>query len=129
MGSVSRTIIETLVEAGIVRAPDGKARRRRGAGAVRRVGRALRTDGGASHLDELIDPRRQKIIQVDIDPRNAGWVFPVDIGLTGDARLVMRQLIGSGRCRPGRGAAWLTCKAGVRLPSPRVATRSSEGSS
>ncbi len=42
---------------------------------------------------ELIDPGKQKIIQVDIDQRNAGWVYPVEIGLTGDAKLVMMQLI------------------------------------
>jgi acetolactate synthase-1/2/3 large subunit len=41
----------------------------------------------------LINPARQKIIQVDIDSRNVGWVFPVDMGLTGDAKRVMEQMI------------------------------------
>jgi acetolactate synthase-1/2/3 large subunit len=42
---------------------------------------------------ELIDPNRQKIIQIDIDPRNAGWVYPNDLGLAGDAKQVLRQMI------------------------------------
>lgn len=41
----------------------------------------------------LIDPKSQKIIQVDIDPRNAGWVYPIDLGITGDAKQVLRQMI------------------------------------
>ena len=42
---------------------------------------------------ELIDPSRQRIIQLDIDPRNAGWPYPVEIGLIGDLRIVLRGII------------------------------------
>jgi acetolactate synthase-1/2/3 large subunit len=42
---------------------------------------------------KFIDSDRQKIIHVDIDPRNAGWVFPAEVCLCGDAKLVMSQLI------------------------------------
>jgi acetolactate synthase-1/2/3 large subunit len=56
------------------------------------IGCRLKAQDTCFENPELIDPRRQKLIQVDIDPRNAGWVFPVEIGLTGDARLVMGQL-------------------------------------
>src|SRR3546814_496247 len=42
----------------------------------------------------LIDPARQRIIQVDVDPRNAGWVYPVDIAITGDVGDVLEMLSG-----------------------------------
>lgn len=41
---------------------------------------------------ELIDPSRQKIIQIDIDPRNTGWNFPVALGLIGDLKIVLGQI-------------------------------------
>ena len=41
----------------------------------------------------MFDPRRQKIIQIDVEPRNAGWTFPVEIGLIGDARAILTQLL------------------------------------
>lgn len=44
---------------------------------------------------KLIDPDRQRIIHVDIDPRNAGWVFPAEVCLCGDAKLVLDQFIRS----------------------------------
>jgi acetolactate synthase-1/2/3 large subunit len=42
---------------------------------------------------ELIDPARQRLIQIDIDARNAGWVFPTTVNLVGDAGAVLRQLV------------------------------------
>jgi len=57
------------------------------------IGCRLKPQDTCFESPDLIDPRRQKLIQVDIDQRNAGWVFPVEMGLTGDARLVMGQLI------------------------------------
>jgi len=33
---------------------------------------------------ELIRPGDQFIAQIDVDPRNAGWVYPVDMAITGD---------------------------------------------
>ena len=57
------------------------------------IGCRLKVQDTCFENPDLINPRSQKIIQVDIDPRNAGWVYPVEIGLTGDARLVMRQFI------------------------------------
>jgi acetolactate synthase-1/2/3 large subunit len=39
------------------------------------------------------DPRRQKIIQIDIDDRNAGWTFPLELGLIGDAENILSQLV------------------------------------
>ncbi|MBI4498029.1 MAG: thiamine pyrophosphate-binding protein [Chloroflexi bacterium] len=67
--------------------------------------------GAAETLNEtpdLIDPARQTIIHLDIEPRNAGWVFPVAQTLIGDARTLLGQLVGAAR---GRG---LTAPAGRR---------------
>ncbi len=44
---------------------------------------------------KLIDPAKQRIIQIDIDPRNAGWTFPVENVLVGDLKIVLRKLIAS----------------------------------
>lgn len=41
----------------------------------------------------LIDPARQRLIQIDIEPRNTGWSYPVEISLVGDAKAVLRQLL------------------------------------
>jgi acetolactate synthase-1/2/3 large subunit len=43
----------------------------------------------------LIRPGEQTLVQVDIDPRNfsaAGWVYPVDLAITGDATEVLQLL-------------------------------------
>lgn len=42
----------------------------------------------------LIDPARQRIAHVDVDPRHAGWVYPVTLALTGDAGDVLQALAG-----------------------------------
>lgn len=41
---------------------------------------------------DLIRPGEQTLIQVDIDPRNAGWVYPVDLAVTGDVADVLEML-------------------------------------
>jgi len=43
----------------------------------------------------FINPTRQKIIQIDIDPRNASWIFPAESNLIGDLKIVLQQLIAS----------------------------------
>ena len=40
----------------------------------------------------LVRPGDQTLVQVDIDPRNAGWVYPVDLAVTGDAGDVLAML-------------------------------------
>ena len=42
---------------------------------------------------KLIDPSRQKIVQIDIEPRNIGWVVPVELSLVGDLKFVLPQII------------------------------------
>jgi len=44
----------------------------------------------------FIDPEEQTIVHADIDTRNAGWVYPADVGLIGDAAESLRALDASG---------------------------------
>jgi acetolactate synthase-1/2/3 large subunit len=41
----------------------------------------------------MVRPGEQTLVQVDIDPRNAGWVYPVDLAITGDVADVLRDLL------------------------------------
>lgn len=47
----------------------------------------------------LIRPGDQTLVQVDVDPRNAGWVYPVDLAITGDAGDVVKMLAEIGLSR------------------------------
>lgn len=40
----------------------------------------------------LIDPARQTLIQIDIEPRNVNWTFPVAHSLIGDADTTLQEL-------------------------------------
>lgn len=44
---------------------------------------------------EMIDPGRQDIIQIDVEPKNAGWSFPSQHRIIGDAALTLSQLVAS----------------------------------
>ena len=48
-----------------------------------------------SENPNFINPARQKIIQIDIEPRNASWIFPAETNLIGDLKIVLQQLITS----------------------------------
>jgi acetolactate synthase-1/2/3 large subunit len=41
----------------------------------------------------LIDPERQKIVQIDNEPHRAGWTVPITAALIGDAVIVLRRLV------------------------------------
>lgn len=41
---------------------------------------------------KLIDPNRQRIVQIDVDARNASWTVPADVALVGDAGLTLALL-------------------------------------
>jgi acetolactate synthase I/II/III large subunit len=56
------------------------------------VGSKLAATDFANENPRLLDPRRQTLIQIDIEPKNASWVFPAAVNLIGDARTVMSQL-------------------------------------
>ncbi|MCC7348442.1 MAG: thiamine pyrophosphate-binding protein, partial [Variibacter sp.] len=42
---------------------------------------------------KMFDAKRQKIIQIDIDARNASWTTPAAVALVGDARLTLGLLL------------------------------------
>ncbi|MEE8290970.1 MAG: thiamine pyrophosphate-binding protein, partial [Candidatus Tectomicrobia bacterium] len=56
------------------------------------VGCRLKGPDTITESPRLIDPLRQTLIQIDVEPRNAGWVFPINLGLIGDAKAVLAQL-------------------------------------
>lgn len=57
------------------------------------VGAKLTPQETVGENPSLFDPRKQTLIQIDIDQRNAGWTLPVEIGLIGDAAGVLDQII------------------------------------
>jgi acetolactate synthase-1/2/3 large subunit len=57
------------------------------------VGTRLAPGDTVRHHSALIDPRRQKIVQIDSEPRHVGWSLPVDCGLAGDARATLELLL------------------------------------
>ena len=61
------------------------------------VGAKLTPQETVREQPSIFDPRRQRIIQIDIDERNAGWTFPVELGLIGDAGSITGQLVEASR--------------------------------
>lgn len=56
------------------------------------IGCRLTSPDTITESPNLIDPLRQKLLQIDVEPRNAGWVYPINLGLIGDARAIIQQL-------------------------------------
>src|SRR5262249_21693001 len=46
----------------------------------------------AFETPKLLNPQRQTLIQIDIEPKNAAWTYPVELTLIGDAKAVLAQL-------------------------------------
>lgn len=40
----------------------------------------------------LLDPERQTFVQIDVEPRNLSWTFPVEHALLGEAGIILDQL-------------------------------------
>ena len=57
------------------------------------VGAKLSPQDTVRESPNVFNPRQQRIIQIDIDDRNAGWTFPIELGLTGDAAAILDQLL------------------------------------
>lgn len=57
------------------------------------VGSKLAVTDTANANPKLIDPTRQTLIQIDVEPFNASWTYPVEVPLVGDAKGVLNQLI------------------------------------
>lgn len=56
------------------------------------VGSKLSPSDTAFENTTLIDPLRQHLIQIDIESRNASWVYPCEQVLIGDAAAVLTQM-------------------------------------
>ena len=56
------------------------------------VGSKLAPTDTAYENPKLLNPQRQTLIQVDIEPRNASWTYPAELVLIGDAKAVLSQL-------------------------------------
>ena len=75
---------------------------------------------------DLIRPGDQTLVQVDVDPRNAGWVYPVDLAITGDAADAIAMLDDTGLSAKARESrvsdiADLKARTGYdELPRPAV---------
>ena len=67
------------------------------------AGSGLSPDNTMNESTKLIDPSRQTIIQLDIDPRNAGWTYPVEIALIGDLKPVLQELLEAIKEKTGKG--------------------------
>jgi acetolactate synthase-1/2/3 large subunit len=59
----------------------------------------------ANENQALISARRQAIIQIDAEPLNAGWTYPVDVQLVADAALGLQELSARTDGRTADGAA------------------------
>jgi acetolactate synthase-1/2/3 large subunit len=57
------------------------------------VGSKLAPTDTAFETPKLLDPRRQTLIQIDIEPKNAAWTYPVEQVLIGDAQATLSQLL------------------------------------
>ncbi|NMC05382.1 MAG: hypothetical protein GYA24_09230, partial [Candidatus Lokiarchaeota archaeon] len=57
------------------------------------VGTCLAPDNTRNCSFDFINPKYQKIIQIDIESRNAGWTYPVMLGIVSDAKLALRMII------------------------------------
>lgn len=53
---------------------------------------------------EFLDPDRQNLVQIDVDPRNSGWVYPVKLAITGDVADVLEMLQGQDLGAPKKAA-------------------------
>ncbi|MBI5580130.1 MAG: thiamine pyrophosphate-binding protein [Deltaproteobacteria bacterium] len=63
-----------------------------GADAILAIGTKLAPSDTAFENTALIDPRRQTLIQIDIEPCNAAWTYPCDHALIGDATVLLGQV-------------------------------------
>ena len=61
------------------------------------VGSKLSPSDTAWENRALLDPTRQKFVQIDVEPRNASWNYPAEHVLIGDAAVVLEQLLGEVR--------------------------------
>ena len=64
----------------------------READVVLAVGTKLGPTDTANENPRLLDPERQSLIQIDLEPRHASWTFPAECALVGDAAATLSAL-------------------------------------
>jgi acetolactate synthase-1/2/3 large subunit len=74
------------------------------------VGTKLAPIDTADESTALLDPTRQTLIQIDVEPLNVSWTYPIDHALVGEAGYIMDRLADAvngqpGAVRPQRAAA------------------------
>jgi acetolactate synthase-1/2/3 large subunit len=70
------------------------------------AGSKMTASDTARENPDLLDPERQTLIQIDVEPRNLSWTFPIEHQLLGDAATVLDQLrLALGTQRFGDGQA------------------------
>ena len=57
------------------------------------VGTKLGPTDTAFENRSLLDPERQTIVQIDVEPKHAAWTFPVAQAMVGDAKAVLAQFL------------------------------------
>ncbi len=57
------------------------------------IGTGLAPENTYNCSPNFINPVTQKIVHIDIDPRNTGWTIPVTLGVTSDAKLAIRGIV------------------------------------
>ncbi len=57
------------------------------------VGTKLGPSDTTNENPTLLDPVRQRFIQIEVEPRHASWTIPVEVSLLGDAQAVLGQLM------------------------------------
>jgi|SRR5690625_55924 len=69
------------------------------------IGTKLSASDTAYETRALIDPTRQKIIQVDIEPKNAAWSYPATHTIISQANIALDQLTIASESYDGNGLA------------------------
>jgi acetolactate synthase-1/2/3 large subunit len=64
-----------------------------GADLLLAVGTCLAPENTKMLSPDFINPERQKIVQIDIEPLNIAWTFPVVQGITSDAKTALRAIL------------------------------------
>jgi acetolactate synthase-1/2/3 large subunit len=80
-----------------------------GADLLLAVGTCLAPENTKMLSPAFINPARQKIVQIDIEPLRAGWTFPVTMGIASDAKAALKAVLDAVRTRSAR------FDAGVRV--------------
>ncbi len=57
------------------------------------IGTGLAPENTFNCNPKFINSAQQKLIHIDIDPRNAAWTFPVSLGINSDAQLALMLIV------------------------------------